>query len=835
MININKFLNSYPKSSKNILDDLNTPLNKRTGFINGKSPITPIYFYRCIGLLSNETDYYTNIKNINKSLAFLEDSYLTFLSTISAKNNPQITNIFQSLWINYKLQDFDYKNTKVLIKIFKENKLLPMLNSNLLNSSLEESLNFILELYIKKESSVTMTKLKNFSIKLVLWINEFVPKLFKNFNISSKPINNIINPKILYIGNIKKHEVYFLIFLSKLGCDILYVNSPDDGDFSIIDKDEIYSKTLNLNNKTSLDIGKVNTLIKTNPINTNYENLTIPSFDLEKYVNTSIKSSLKTSKNIFKDICSSLNERTDFLGGDSPYIPCYFYRYIGSLENKVEYFNSLFKFDKHLQNFNSLYLNFFDDIPIENNLELITKTANIWTNISKSQTDFKSPSALPWLMDLLITNNAFPDLRELVINSSIINSFYTTLELYITNETNLNFSKIKNFILKILIWIYKYVPDLYKKFDYLKNTTNTTYNPKILYYGNLKKHEAYFLIFLSLMGSDIIYINSKDDTVFEKIDKNNDFSNIINLGNSIDIKPFPKEELITRHETVAFQASSEIEKVLYNTKDGLFKPWQFENYNITPSTLKTTYDELKLLWNEECRIRPGFNIENNTVYIPNLFAKISGVHRDINIYWNELKKLKSTKNTLFIYDIPYTKDSYSNYDLYSLDYCFKDGLVNKENLLKHRLYKFSYLKTSLQSVIIDKINLLLKLNIFNTPIDTELKLKILITILNLDNSILELIQKFDYPFEIPKILIYHNNNNVPSTEDSIILAFLNLMCFDIAIFTPTGYNDIECNISEHCYDIYKLEEVKFNLNIPNLNSIRKFKDRSTSFWSNLFK
>nr|WP_242947140.1 YceG family protein [Clostridium haemolyticum] len=117
------------------------------------------------------------------------------------------------------------------------------------------------------------------------------------------------------------------------------------------------------------------------------------------------------------------------------------------------------------------------------------------------------------------------------------------------------------------------------------------------------------------------------------------------------------------------------------------------------------------------------------------------------------------------------KDSYSRYDLYSLDYCFKDGLVNKENLLNHRLYKFSYLKTSLQNAIIDKINLLLKLQIFNTPINVDFRLKILITILNLNNSILELIQKFDYPFEIPKILIYHNNNNLPSTEDSIIFSF----------------------------------------------------------------
>ncbi|WP_275936056.1 YceG family protein [Clostridium haemolyticum] len=152
MININKFINSFPKSSKNIFDDLIIPLNKRTGFINGKSPIVPIYFYRLIGIFNNETDYYTNIKNLNNSLILLKDSYLTFSSTISDKNNPQLTNIFQWMWDNYKIQEFHFKNTRTLIKIFKENKLLPLLNNALLNSSLEESLNLILELYIKKRT-----------------------------------------------------------------------------------------------------------------------------------------------------------------------------------------------------------------------------------------------------------------------------------------------------------------------------------------------------------------------------------------------------------------------------------------------------------------------------------------------------------------------------------------------------------------------------------------------------------------------------------------------------------------------------------------------------------
>lgn len=79
-------------------------------------------------------------------------------------------------------------------------------------------------------------------------------------------------------------------------------------------------------------------------------------------------------------------------------------------------------------------------------------------------------------------------------------------------------------------------------------------------------------------------------------------------------------------------------------------------------------------------MRPGFKVENGTVYIPNLFAKISGTHRDLSIYWNEIKELKSANNLLFIPKIPYVKEAYSKYDLYSLEYCFKDGVVDKESL-----------------------------------------------------------------------------------------------------------------------------------------------------------
>lgn len=49
----------------------------------------------------------------------------------------------------------------------------------------------------------------------------FLPKLFYN------KVKTTISPKIVYFGNIKRQEL-FLIFLSQLGCDILYINPNKD-------------------------------------------------------------------------------------------------------------------------------------------------------------------------------------------------------------------------------------------------------------------------------------------------------------------------------------------------------------------------------------------------------------------------------------------------------------------------------------------------------------------------------------------------------------------------------------------------------------------------------
>ena len=59
-------------------------------------------------------------------------------------------------------------------------------------------------------------------------------------------------------------------------------------------------------------------------------------------------------------------------------------------------------------------------------------------------------------------------------------------------------------------------------------------------------------------------------------------------------------------------------------------------------------------------------------------------------------------------------------------------------------------------------------------------------LMNLDKELLRLLQNFDFTKSIPKFLVVDVTEKMFTLEECILLAFLNLVGFDIAIFTPTG-------------------------------------------------
>ncbi|MFU0825782.1 YceG family protein [Clostridium sp.] len=214
MINVRKFIHPSLKNSHNVFSDILTPLNKRVGFINGSSPIVPIYFYRYIGVKENEKEYYDKLNNLDKKLSNLNGLYFKFISNIPFEVNSILSDKLQSIWNENQLEPFDNVKIEALITSLKKSGSLIDANSSLLTSSIEESLSYVLNLYLQKEPYVNLTKIKNFTLKLITWINNFAMDLVNNFNLDSKSTHDIINPKVLYLWQHKKTRgLLFNIFI----------------------------------------------------------------------------------------------------------------------------------------------------------------------------------------------------------------------------------------------------------------------------------------------------------------------------------------------------------------------------------------------------------------------------------------------------------------------------------------------------------------------------------------------------------------------------------------------------------------------------------------------
>ena len=776
--------------------------------ISTKKHDVDIFFYRYIGMDSSKDLYVEQIRSVFISLLEKNIPFLHYIGEISSALDPASVES-----IKHSFSDCSgLKDIKCVCENLEKNDSFYKTSNDILNVSAVASFRKVISLFMANNKNTNVTIIKNLCAKLLSWINTTLPQIdevLKNTSTSGK----ITLPKIVYMGNVKIHEIYFLIFLSMLGCDVLFINSMGDCAFDTVDKYETYSK-LKLNSKTGVEV--------------DYNGI-IPSIPREYFNYTEsqniINASLKSTTDIFSDITSPLQKRSSFVPGNSPIVPVFFYRVIGISDNSDKYYNSIYALHKKLSRLYRLYVKFEGQIPIPSD----RNSSSIGAGLKNLFEDFDFKNSILWINFLKkhgITNISQND----TINSSFEKNLKLVLDLYIKNMPDISFTKLKNFCLKMLIWAKKYMDPLFSGFDFV-NAGEKTYNPKILYYGDIRLHEIYFLILMSKSGCDVLYINTSSDGDFSSIDKNQVYSKSVTLPQKQALDPFPKTERIARHETVAYKSSREISNIIYSDEDGFYRPWQFEKHRTSPVTLKTTYDELKILWKEEARLRSGFKADSTTVFIPNIFSKISGVHEDIGEYAQEIDMFKSADNVFFTSDIPFSNSGFSTgtpsgysksgavkrNNTYPYRFLLSsNGKIEKKTLLSSSLYKFTHLKTALQEAMIEKIQYLMDSDILTMDHHEDMKLKILSVILNIDKQLLNMIQKFDYPFSIPKFVAYDSSENIFSLEDCIIIAFLYLFGFDILIITPTGYNNMEKYINSKYFDVHKLENVKFDLDIHNL-------------------
>lgn len=334
--------------------------------------------------------------------------------------------------------------------------------------------------------------------------------------------------------------------------------------------------------------------------------------------------------------------------------------------------------------------------------------------------------------------------------------------------------------------------------------------PVLMYYGNIAPGAIQFLHFMSRIGFDVVYICG-NLSMLTTLKRNNleGRMQIFELERSVQVAPYPDKPVKAKLATVAYNASRELNNILYSN-DTIFRDFQFSDMQSV--TLKTTYDEIDVLWHQPSKYRTGFAVQETSVTVPNIFAKISGVKDgNLNAYWDSIK-WKLSPNTRIIYKSPSYKKYVDSYlDVYK-QYC--DGgkiLIDKLKSSPHNRYGF--LSDSLQLLIFNKMQEAADSGFLKLD-PNEMLPMILYVGTNLDREILKLLQKYDFTKDIPKLIVIDVIEDTFSKVECIQLVLCGLLGFDILIYTPTGYKNIEAFLSEAAFETHVMNEFKYNVHIP---------------------
>lgn len=499
---------------------------------------------------------------------------------------------------------------------------------------------------------------------------------------------------------------------------------------------------------------------------------------------------LGSKANIFSKIFSSQSERGNYTSSKG--YENYFISYIG-VDDEDVYNLEIYNLNREIKKRKNIAL-FTNNILNPDDFDLIAYLKNKVSKYNGS------------VFDLDI---------DLVRYEEINNRIKRGLDILL-NEEGLNFNndRVKmNFIVKIISWIRVYINPLV--IDY-------TDAPKVVFYGDIKKHELYFLLVLYFAGFDILYINPNGLSEIQSIDtkkynmevENNQIVNDkISFEERVQKGQIVDKSSIKKAYTVGAEASRQISNELLNDA-GFIKPWQLQNRDIKTLLLSSTVDEVDIYWKEPMKLRPGFKFDDEIVTLPVFFTKIDGVYRDVDEYYSLVDKLQIKDFSYFVqFDDsisplakPFIREGYN-----LSFFVGNNGKLNKTGIIKEGNFSISNLSLKWQETILNKIEETILSDMFIERLNKDDVVRGLYTVLNMNEKLVYLINSFDYANVNPKLIIYIEQMRMFTKEIAFLLLTLSKIGFDIVIFTPGGVNCIENIINSQIVDIHRLDVINYNL------------------------
>lgn len=603
---------------------------------------------------------------------------------------------------------------------------------------------------------------------------------------------------LVYIGAGTLRELFFLYMMSLAGVKIIYVSYGMDKDFEKFPHaDAVQTVSGAKNEMVQIDFAHID-LSKAAEMSAMRASA--------EQVEGKVQRLSTTAAGIFEDFMVDRRTRVVKSGGvftEDGVIPVYCAALIG-YDDEAVYSNMLLKFKEGFAGSKKQLI--FIEKPLANPTADEIKLLGSVTRNSTSDMIDDLALRIKLNGDPVRTALAQTELRKLLN------------ELYTGNQT-VTF----NYGSKLISWLYRCT-------QARKYAVQYEDIPVILYYGTISQSELYFLNFMSRCGFDVIYITPDKQLLDLVIDKNHGGRmQIFQLPQSRESGSYPDKPVKMKMATVAYSAERELDTMLYGGDAGIFRDFQFPNSQTV--TLKTTLEEIGILWKQEARFRQGFETSGNLVTVPNIFAKISGVKDgNISAYWEEIRGRLTPETILRVKE---AKDPQpGSLDLSAYRSFYRNGKIDAERLKASTLNRCSYLPDRIQDMYLFKMQEAVDSGFLKLSGD-ELMCSVLHYGLNMDKEFMKMLQSFDFTKQLPKLIWIDAVEQTFTLEECVQLVLCNLVGFDILIYTPTGYKNLETFVSADAFEEHTLNEFMYNVEVPKFKIPSETKN--SGFFGRLFR
>ncbi|MDO4614552.1 MAG: YceG family protein [Lachnospiraceae bacterium] len=623
--------------------------------------------------------------------------------------------------------------------------------------------------------------LKNAFIKFMCWL------YYKFERVVTQLGENHI-PKILYEGTISHYELMLISILSNAGCDVVLLQYEGDTEYRKLDPDSRMSLLMERPGMTKFPAGyslkKVRADIQ-------------EAYNRERMYGEPSKYAPCTNAwiegNGLADILTPLKTR----GEDPRFFYNAFYRMNG-VSDRLTYTNELIRLRQGLKAAGRKTVVISGQIPMPSPEEI--------SGIHRSQ--YANQDQMIQGLAANLQGRQSGELLKLA-RRAFIEAVLAEAE-----KTDHNLNRLTNKAVYLLCWYLRYAEALLGQWKM----------PEIgcfIYLGGCRnENEAMFLGFLSRLPVDVLILCPdlnktcclQDKRLYE-----------LTESESLALSRFPEENSQVSIGTAAYHAERDLDRIMYQDT-GIYRNQQYAKAGVI--TLKTMYEEIRILWDEELKYRPNFSTADGKANIPVIFAKVNGVKDgNVNAYWMSVREL-ITEDTFVISSAPYLASNLANpMKMYAPEF-YKNGKLLKEKIKNHPRYPYGILREDMQDFMLDKLQVLIDQKLIRGIGTNGTEYTAIAQVLNLPKEIVRMIQKFDFTKKNPKLIYINTGETMISLEDTILTAFLNLIGFDVLFFVPTGYQTVERMFAKTPMEEHQIGEYLYDLQVPDLNSI-SLKSRGT--------